>query len=109
MLHDGVMCHDRSAAGPTERRTSDRVPYPAELTLLWHHDLEHVMRYRIVDVSDGGFRIRAAAPVIEGMTGTVLRLLPDGQKLNQSVMVRWVRQSEGGLYDIGLRTFRPSV
>lgn len=105
MLNDSVMSRV-NATSVEDRRKGDRVPYPAELVLAWMHDLDTPVRYRIVDVSDGGFRIRTTAPVIEGTTGMAMRLLPEGTPINKSVMVVWVSPpGENGERDAGLRYF----
>lgn len=107
MLHEGVLS-TTSAPDLTDRRVHERVPCPGEVTLVWHHDLGQIVRYRLIDVSDGGFRIRSCTPLVLGMTGTVLTLLPRGETINQSVMVARVTPSEDGRsYEIGLRCFSP--
>src|SRR6185503_10843872 len=108
MLHDQVLSHSGAPldAAIDDRRESPRVPFPAEVSLVWHHDFALIHRYRMVDASDGGFRIRSSIPVLEGTTGMVLRLLPKGEKIERSIMVAWCRPdaSEGG-YLLGLRCF----
>jgi hypothetical protein len=89
-----------------DRRRSDRLPFPAELVLAWMHDLGTPLRFRVVDAGDGGFRLRSRTPVIEGMTGIAVKLLPSGDPLDRAVMVAWVGPSdENGEHDIGLRYF----
>lgn len=110
MLHDRVMGQIRkvrATADPSERRDGDRLPFPAELVLVWNHDLDHPIRFRVIDAGDGGYRIRSSLPVIEGMTGMVLRLLPSrGQQLDQPVMVVWSHPGEDGDgFEVGLRCF----
>ncbi|MCI0631191.1 MAG: hypothetical protein L0Y44_11125 [Phycisphaerales bacterium] len=126
MLHDAVMSRiggsrkpgfrnpgrsqDVSAgqsAACLERRESDRLPFPAEIILVWNYDLYTPMRYTVIDAGDGGYRIHSSLPVLEGTTGMVLRLLPSfGQSLDQPVMVVWSRASQqSGGFDIGLRCF----
>jgi hypothetical protein len=115
MLHDGVMSR---AAGSVqarieapdlaERRVSDRLPFPAEMVMVWNHDLQTPMRYRMQDAGHGGYRIRTSAPLVEGMTGMVIRLLPGrGTRLDQPVMVVWAHAADDapGEYDAGLRCF----
>ncbi|MHC5002748.1 MAG: PilZ domain-containing protein [Planctomycetota bacterium] len=101
MLHDGVL----ESVGTSDRRRGDRLPLPAEITLFWHHDPDCTMRYRVLDASDGGFRLRSTTPMLEGMTGTVLRLLPEGTPVDRSVCIAWCRPDEPqGGYQVGLRT-----
>lgn len=100
MLHDGLPASS-PATTAVDRRHHDRVPFPAEMTLLWHHDLETPMRYRITDACDGGYRIRSSAPMLTGMTGMALRLLPEGRPLDHPVMVVWCH-ADGREYEIGL-------
>jgi hypothetical protein len=117
MLHDAVMSRmggqglpkvDASEPQPElERRDSDRLPFPAEMVLVWNHDLQNALRYRVLDAGDGGYRIRSSLILLEGTTGMVLRLLPSrGQQLDQPVMVVWTRPAQGEPgFDIGLRCF----
>lgn len=106
MLNDNVMSRVSGTKSCPDRRSGDRVPYPAELVLAWMHDLDMPVRYRIVDVSDGGFRVRTTCPMIVGTTGIVMRLLPEGTPINKSVMVVWIGPSnEHGERDAGLRYF----
>ena len=105
-----VVLHDRSipfakSAPPGDRRVSDRVPFPAEITMVWNHDTATVVRYTTLDASDGGYRIHSTLPMIEGATGVALRLLPEGRPLDSPVMVAWCAPAEGGGYEIGLRAF----
>lgn len=95
------------------RRASDRVPFPAEMILLWNHDASLRHRYRVLDASDGGFRIHSALPMLEGTTGMVIRVLACSiESAAQPVMVAWCRplavddNGAGGTgYEIGLRLF----
>lgn len=115
MLHDGVMSRTArtglarfGAPELEERRNSDRLPFPAEMVLVWNHDLDTPMRYRVLDAGDGGYRIRTSSPLVDGMTGMVIRLLPGkGTRLDQAVMVAWVHATddESGQYEAGLRCF----
>ena len=103
------MLHDPTFHGRSEPETADQRSGPArtacsgELVLSWSHDRANTMRYQLIDVGDGGMRIQSSTPILTGTIGLALRLLPEGAKMNQSVMVVWVRELEGGLYDIGLR------
>ena len=106
MLHDGMMS-TRTGRSTVEddRRASDRLPFPGELVVLWHHDLSTPIRYRIVDAGDGGFRLRTSVPLLEGTTGIALQLLPGGEPLNQPIMVIWARTMSDGDQELGVRTF----
>ena len=123
MLHDAVMSRINgprqpgscNAAGEEisaieaclDRRESDRLPFPAEMVIVWNHDLGTSLRFRVLDAGDGGYRIRTSVPVLEGTTGMVLRMLPGrGQPLDQPVMVAWIRPSDDAAgFDVGLRCF----
>jgi len=112
MLHDAVMAKVAGSELPVDtacldRRASDRLPFPAEMILVWTHDLRTPMRYQVSDAGDGGYRIHSSLPVLEGTTGIVLRLLPGrGQSLDQPVMVAWIKATEEcSGYDVGLRCF----
>ncbi len=103
MLHDAVFSRADASAEP---RRHPRVPLPAELVLVWHHDLQTPIRYRVIDASDGGVRIRTTVPVVEGMTGTALKLLPQNRVINRPVMVVWVASSpDSPEHEAGLRYF----
>ncbi|MHC4910417.1 MAG: PilZ domain-containing protein [Planctomycetota bacterium] len=104
MLYDRFIPFQK-AAPPGERRVSDRVPFPAEITLVWNHDPSTVVRYATLDASDGGYRIQTSVPVLPGTTGVALRLLPEGRPLNCAIMVAWSAPSEDGGYEVGLRCF----
>jgi len=91
-----------------ERRGSDRVPFPAEMILIWNHDAALRHRHRIIDAGDGGYRIATSLPLLEGTTGMVVRLLPCGTTQKpQPVMVAWCRKAGEGRdgYEAGLRVF----
>lgn len=104
MLHDDISARKSEPSTKSDRRRKPRVPYPAELVLAWHCSMSDLTRYRIIDVSDGGFRIRSSTPLPGGMTGTVLRILPEGHQVAAAVMVVWCRESrQRGEYDVGLR------
>lgn len=112
MLHDAVMSRFSSLqphGQSIDRRDSDRLPFPAEMVLVWNHDLSTPIRFRVIDAGDGGYRVHSAFPILEGTTGMVLRLLPGrGQPLDQPVMVAWSRQapdSNNNGYELGLRCF----
>lgn len=99
MLHEDIM---RSISAG-ERREEARAPCPGEVVMFWLHDPEMRIRFKLVDVSDGGFRIRSVAPVLKGTTGVVSRLLPEGTPIDRMVSVAWTQQGEDGTWDIGLR------
>ena len=106
MLHDGMLTSATGAQAEAERRRSDRLPFPGEVVVVWHHDLETPVRYRIVDAGDGGLRILTVAPILEGMTGMAVRLLPGGQTLDRPVMVSWLGEpDEHDEREVGLRFF----
>ena len=117
MLHDVVMSRSRRpapgeapAAGASEacadRRRSDRVPFPAEIVLVWNHDFQTTMRYRVIDAGDSGYRIHSSLPLQDGMTGMVLRLLPGrGESMDQPVMVVWNGPAPDQGFVVGLRCF----
>lgn len=82
------------------------MPFPAELVLAWMHDLGTPLRFCVVDAGDGGFRIRTSTPLVEGMTGIAVKLLPGGEQLDRAVMVAWVGPPDrDGQRDVGLRFF----
>lgn len=103
MLHDALIRQSKGAPG--ERRGSPREDAsPAELVILWHHDMETAIRYPLVDLNELGVRILTAAPLSEGMTGTAVNLLPTGKPIKRPFTVRWARRrNEAQAYEAGLR------
>src|SRR6185503_11773707 len=76
MLHDRAMSRSlsqrrntqpqmgfESGATCDDRRHADRVPFPAEMVLLWNHDASLRHRYQVIDASDSGYRIATALPL----------------------------------------------
>lgn len=106
MLHEGVAlprpAHTPGYTG-IERRAFQRVPFPAELVVTWFHDMKTPIRYRVIDAGEGGFRIRTTLPLIQGMTGVALKLLPEGRTIERTVSVAWVRLVNGLESDAGLK------
>ncbi len=102
MLHDAIFAR---ASRTHERRRQQRTPVDAELVVTWHHDPGESARHPVLDTGDGGLRIATAMPLVEGMTGTALRLLPQGRKVDRPVMVVWVSGSPAAGYEAGLRYF----
>ena len=104
------MLHDRLIFGPdrretdADRRRSARTEVRAELVIAWHHDPETPIRYGVLDIGEGGARIRSSAPLLKGMSGTAVKLLPAGEVLHRMCTVSWVRPAEPeGSFEIGLR------
>ncbi|MHC4414830.1 MAG: PilZ domain-containing protein [Planctomycetota bacterium] len=92
MLHDALTSGSGKPRSPNDRRRSARPPaLAAELVVLWHHDMETAIRYPLVDLTGDGVRILTAAPLVEGMTGTAVHLLPKGNRINRPCTVCWVR------------------
>lgn len=101
MLHDAIT--DRTTDLDANRRASPRVSCPAELVIAWLEDVATPMRYGLIDVSEGGYRIQSSLPRLTGTTGLVLRYLPSGEAVDEPVMVAWTRRGDDGRYDLGLR------
>ena len=102
MLHDAIFSR---ASRTHERRRQPRTPVDVEVVVTWHHDPDELARHPILDTGAGGLRIATAMPLVEGMTGTALRLLPRGRKVDRPVMVVWVSGSPDAGYEAGLRYF----
>lgn len=109
MLHDGALAWSRDPSNTDDRRSSPRRPCPAEIVVRWHHEPGGTVRYQVEDHSEGGgMRIRSVMPMLTGMTASLLRLLPEGRRLDQQAMVVWCRPDEGGAgYVLGLRFMDP--
>ena len=103
MLHDGAIARSIFDAGTLDRRSSERMPVTFELVVRWHHEPDTPVRYQLLDIGEGGYRILSSLPMLSGMTGVALRLLPQGKPLNKVVMVAWTNQPPTeGINEIGL-------
>jgi hypothetical protein len=88
------------------RRESTRNAVSVEVVMAWHFNPDQPVRYRSVDLSETGMRLRSSTPLLEGMTGTLRSVLPEGRRLDRSVMVIWSRPAgTGSGYEAGLRFF----
>lgn len=111
MFHDAAFQDPEQRAtdaANAERRAGDRNKFPAEVVVLWHHQPWTTIRYQLVDMSDGGLRLRANLPFVEGSSATFVRLLPEGTKIGRSGMVVWSRftPSDGRpAFEAGFRFF----
>ena len=105
MLHDRLLSRSDDPEQSGERRRAGREAAPrVELVMLWHHDTGTTIRYSVVDMNELGVRILTATPLMAGMTGTALKLLPAGKAVNRGCMVRWSRRREDEpVYEAGLR------
>lgn len=92
--------------GAEDRRRTPRLPCPGEITLAWLHDPATPIRLTLINVSDGGLRVRSSLPVLDGTTGVAMRLLPEGRPIDRAVSVSWCRADEAGGWQIGLRFLR---
>ena len=104
------MLHDRLISGPDQRdplddrRRSARSVVRAELVVLWHHDPQTPVRYPVVDAGPGGVRILSSVSLRKGMSGTAVRLLPEGEPLNRLCTVSWCRPpAVDEPFEVGLR------
>lgn len=88
---------------PSERRTNNgRAPMSGEVLIAWSHAKDSPLRYRLLDISEGGMRIHSLLPLHEGMTGIALSLLPSATSLNRDFQIMWCRRS-GTAYEAGIR------
>lgn len=99
MIHDSMLASRGSLSAGNDRRYADRIPFPCDIVLQWHHDFATPVRYRVIDVSDGGMRIASNLPLVEGMTGMAMRILPEGRAIDRSVMVAWCKSGRKGEAD----------
>ena len=103
MLHESLIPMQDDCETTDDRRRSPRAPLSADLVVRWHHDPDTPIRYRVLDVGDGGVRILSRIPLLRGMSGTAVKLLPDGESINRPCSVSWARPPAlGGPFEIGL-------
>lgn len=108
MLNDSMIGRKISST-PTsvdDRRQAERTAAEVELLICWHFQPDDKVRYRSLDLSETGLRIRSSTPLLEGMTGVLVSTLPEGKRVDRAVMVVWSRSSRDGLgHEAGLRYF----
>ncbi len=104
MLNDALLSGSHEQGSVADRRRSPRTVSHAELIMHWHHDPGTPVRYPILDVSDDGLRIQSATPLFRGMSGTAVKILPEGRTLNRMCTVTRLRPpaQDGGPFEIGL-------
>jgi hypothetical protein len=92
-----------------ERRwKTDRSDVGYEVLVRWNGVNATPVRYRALDVSDGGMRIKSMLPLREGAMGTVLSTLPHSALVNRAFTIVWCRKSSevdrnGVAFEAGLR------
>lgn len=91
MLHDASFFKPNRSSTHVDRRGSERKPFDSEVLIRWHGHGPGLMRFRLVDASEGGYRLRLNTPLLEGMTGVALKVLPEGDPVHRTVAVAWVR------------------
>lgn len=89
MINDRALQNTNSTSDLDHRNGKERKKYDGEAVLRWSHDFSTPIRYTVVDRSEGGLRIVSHLPLNEGMTGLITRYLPEGQSVNQPIMVAW--------------------
>jgi hypothetical protein len=89
MINDRAIQNSSPKRETDQRNGNERAEYDGEAVLRWSHDFNTPIRYTVVDRSEGGLRIISQLPLNEGMTGLITRYLPEGQSVNQPVMVAW--------------------
>ncbi len=103
MLHESLIPREDDRELTDDRRRSPRASFRAELIVRWHHDPDTPIRYRVLDVGNGGIRILSGLPLLRGLSGTAVKLLPDGESINRPFSVSWARPPVlGGPFEIGL-------
>ena len=106
MINDTMIGKTDAGSGPDERRDSERIEVQAEAIVAWHFQPDQKVRYRTIDYSETGMRIISSTPLLEGMTGVVVSMLPEGRKIDRACMVVWSRHATGGSgHEAGLRFF----
>ncbi len=104
MLHDSLSPEADPRLTGDDRRLSARRTVHAELVVRWHHDHATPVRYPVLDMGEGGCRIHSATPLLRGMSGTAVRLLPEGAVINRMCTVTWSRaRGDGRATEVGLR------
>jgi len=88
-----------------ERRASKRVPYDARVVLIpVDPDGEKLspIVVRALDVSRNGLRLEVGTRLVEGMTGAIQLLRPNGQLALIGCVVRNYRATDAGEHEVGL-------
>jgi len=100
------MLREESFERPTasgERRRAHRSPIRGEVVVQWIHDPSELVRYRVLDRSETGLRLRLAVPIAVGLSGRALTILPEGASLGEAFVVAWCRPDAEGGYEAGVR------
>ena len=107
MLNDSMIGRKHSTPqGGEDRRGTERKDLDVEVVVAWHFQPDQTVRYRSLDLSETGMRIVSSTPLIDGMTGVLASVLPQGERIDRAVMVEWCRpQKDGGGHEAGLRFF----
>lgn len=106
MLNDPTIARQNQSPETSERRMAERRPLSMEVVVRWHFDPSTPVRYKTIDISATGVQLESAAPLLEGMTGSLHMLVPCEDIPNGAVMVAWSRPSTNGAgYVAGLRFF----
>ncbi len=97
------MLYDRhlkslAAARNHDRRTDVRECQAAEVVISWICPALSTVRYEMLDRSTNGLRIRSSSPLVTGMLGKAVRILPQGHCLNQTVSIVWTKVAADGTY-----------
>lgn len=105
-MNDTMIGKRDAESGSDERRDSERHEVQAEAVVSWHFQPGQKVRYRTIDHSETGMRIASSTPLLEGMTGVLVSMLPEGTRIDRACMVVWSRHANGGEgHEAGLRFF----
>lgn len=107
MLNDSMIGRKHSTPqGEEDRRGTERTDLDVEVVVAWHFQPDQSVRYRSLDLSETGMRIDSSTPLLEGMTGVLVSILPRGERIDRAVMVVWCRPKRDGQgHEAGLRFF----
>jgi c-di-GMP-binding flagellar brake protein YcgR len=98
----------QGGGSPRDRRVDSREASDIEVLVAWAHAPRTPVRYRAIDISSGGMRIRSMLPIAEGAQGNILSSMPHAALPNRSFQAVWCRKAttddgSGMVYEAGLR------
>lgn len=87
----------------SEKRSSPRVAFPAELIVVWRDAGGIVESLRMRDVGFGGLRLASSTATAIGRIGRAVHILPDHTQVDRDILVVWSVQRDDGGSEFGVR------
>ena len=88
-----------------DRRAEERLECPVEAIIAWNHNLAQLVRVHVIDISENGMHITSHLPILHGLTGIIINLLPERMEINKSFTIKWIEEpcKKDGPWHAGLQ------